>query len=260
MDMLRGRSAVSPQASTDLPLTHAKPWRHGRPPLRHGHCHPHSHQRGGWHCGGWASRRVVHRVLLALLALVVVTRLGTHLFGGPQPDLADLMRLNGDGPTVQPAAWRPDAETAAAQQPKLIPRIIHQTHAGGALPPRLRQYMASWRQLNPGWEVRLYTDQVRQGRAGRQLGVSLFAALPAKDWQLHSRLPAFISPSGEMQRSAPPLLLPCTHAEPCCCCRRCRRLLSTRQDCLDFVRHEFPDYLEAYRRLGRGVERADFFR
>lgn len=32
------------------------------------------------------------------------------------------------------------------------------------------------------------------------------------------------------------------------------------QDCLEFVRREFPQYLDAYRRLARGVERADFFR
>jgi hypothetical protein len=32
------------------------------------------------------------------------------------------------------------------------------------------------------------------------------------------------------------------------------------QDCLKYVQHEFPEYLDAYRSLSRGVERADFFR
>lgn len=32
------------------------------------------------------------------------------------------------------------------------------------------------------------------------------------------------------------------------------------QDCLEFVQREFPQYWEAYRWLGPGVERADFFR
>lgn len=31
-------------------------------------------------------------------------------------------------------------------------------------------------------------------------------------------------------------------------------------DCLDFVRREFPEYLDAYRRLAKDVERSDFFR
>lgn len=32
------------------------------------------------------------------------------------------------------------------------------------------------------------------------------------------------------------------------------------QACLDFVRREYPQYLEAYRRLDKPVERSDLFR
>lgn len=32
------------------------------------------------------------------------------------------------------------------------------------------------------------------------------------------------------------------------------------QECLEFVKHEFPEYLSAYKRLPRSVERSDFFR
>ena len=46
--------------------------------------------------------------------------------------------------------------------------------------------------------------------------------------------------------------LPSLHS----CCSLC----FPPQDCLAFVRREFPEYLEPYQRLGRGVERADFFR
>lgn len=32
------------------------------------------------------------------------------------------------------------------------------------------------------------------------------------------------------------------------------------RDCIEFVKHEFPEYLDAYRRLSKDVERSDFFR
>jgi mannosyltransferase OCH1-like enzyme len=124
-------------------------------------------------------------MLVALLCLLVFGRVGMHLLlREPQPELADLMRLDGDSANSAPAVWRLHGASASAQQlqkeqqPKLVPRIIHQTHAGGTLHPQLRQYMHSWRRMNPGWEVRLYTDQVR-----RRLANSSFVAMchPACD-------------------------------------------------------------------------------
>ncbi|KAK9810871.1 hypothetical protein WJX73_003773 [Symbiochloris irregularis] len=40
----------------------------------------------------------------------------------------------------------------------LIPRIIHQTYRSHDLPPRLVAYMQTWAEMNPGWEIRFYTD------------------------------------------------------------------------------------------------------
>lgn len=186
MDLLRGRcGAVSPRAQDHLPVTYVKPWKHMRHPPRYSMRSSAGSSSSGSH-GMAFTRRSARRLLLGALAAVLLMRLGAHLFSAPVPELEDLMRLDGDGPSV-PATWR---SNPASHQPKLIPRFIHQTLAGGTPPAAIRQYMASWRRLNPGWEVRVYTDQ----------------------------------------------------------------------DCLEFVRREFPEYLEAYRRLAKGVERADFFR
>lgn len=46
----------------------------------------------------------------------------------------------------------------------------------------------------------------------------------------------------------------------CSVLQRAHPLLLCLQDCLEFVRSELPEYLDAYRRLGKPVERANFFR
>lgn len=172
MEALRERCTSPPpllRRDDRLPLTHAKAWRQ----------HSGGRHRGG-HSHGRQAGRLRHlamRVLLALLAVAVTVRVAHHLFGSPEPQLEDLMRLYGDA--LAPGGGSATATIAsggggsssaanaaadAAQLPKLIPRIIHQTHAGGSaapVPTALLPYMASWRRLNPGWEVRLYNDQVR---------------------------------------------------------------------------------------------------
>ena len=73
---------------------------------------------------------------------------------------------------------------------KQIPKIIHQTYGSQSLSSTLRYFVQSWRELNPGWEIRFYDDEA----------------------------------------------------------------------CLNFVKQEFPEYLEAYLTLPKSVERSDFFR
>lgn len=80
---------------------------------------------------------------------------------------------------------------ALLSTPKLIPRIVHQTHRTKRFPRAARPLVASWRAANgDGWEVRFYD-----------------AAAAA-----------------------------------------------------NFVRREFPEYVEAYLALPKDVERADFFK
>ncbi|KAL4444209.1 hypothetical protein ABPG75_011946 [Micractinium tetrahymenae] len=193
MDVLRERCGGAAAHGGELPVVHTKAWRGSRHMGR-----PGSRRLSGYAASDAAAgapplhrRASAHLLLLALLGLAVLYRAGSHLLAAPQSELADLLRLDGDGPSTQQAAAAAAADAAAAKQPKLIPRILHQTFPGSGLPPpEMRRWMASWRVLNPGWEVRLYTDQ----------------------------------------------------------------------DCLEFVRREFPQYWDAYRWLGPGVERADFFR
>jgi hypothetical protein len=113
---------------------------------------------------------------------------GARLLGGPRTplQLSDLLQLSGDGERAAAARYSSEPRSA----PKLIPRILHQTYKTRAVPPEVGAYMRTWREANPGWEVRFYDDQ----------------------------------------------------------------------DCLDFVRREFPEYMDAYRRLRKDVERSDFFR
>ena len=40
----------------------------------------------------------------------------------------------------------------------LIPKIIHQTWKTTTIPRRFQGYVQSWKDLNPGWEYRLWTD------------------------------------------------------------------------------------------------------
>lgn len=42
---------------------------------------------------------------------------------------------------------------------KQIPKIIHQTYGSQALSSKLRYFVQSWRELNPGWEIRFYDDE-----------------------------------------------------------------------------------------------------
>lgn len=147
----------------------------------------------------WA-RRCALRSLAALTALLLVLHLA---YAGRLPvpgrlaglagaaasaaQLQDLVQLSGDGGPARAAA-----PFAAAPDlgPKLIPRILHQTYKTASVPEAVQRYMATWRALNPGWDVRFYDDH----------------------------------------------------------------------DCLDFVKREFPEYLDAYRQLDKDVERSDFFR
>ena len=73
-----------------------------------------------------------------------------------------------------------------ADDQKRIPRIIHRIDKAATPNP----YEASWRRLNPEWELKTWNDD----------------------------------------------------------------------SCLDFVRQEFPEYLDTYQALSRNIERSDFFR
>lgn len=44
------------------------------------------------------------------------------------------------------------------QAERLIPRIIHQTYGSDTLPWDLEMMTETWRQKNPGWEMRFYND------------------------------------------------------------------------------------------------------
>jgi mannosyltransferase OCH1-like enzyme len=47
---------------------------------------------------------------------------------------------------------------ATDTQPR-IPKIIHQIWLGGEVPVKYKQYMDSWRQFNPTWGYKLWTDK-----------------------------------------------------------------------------------------------------
>lgn len=195
LEVLRER-CCSPKGGpeTSLPVVHPKAWRHSRHAPRSSSWRhsPLGHSERYMAAAYGRRRRAVHFALLALLAVAVLGRAGMHLLTPPPPELADLQRLDGDWPSTQQHSADPAAAAAALKEAKLIPRILHQAYPGGVatlLAPQ-RRWMASWRALNPGWEVRLYSDQ----------------------------------------------------------------------QCLEFVQHEFPEYWEAYRRLGKGTERTHFFR
>ncbi|BCP54854.1 hypothetical protein K32_34710 [Kaistia sp. 32K] len=40
----------------------------------------------------------------------------------------------------------------------MIPRIVHQTWRDRDIPAAMREFVASWPRLHPGWEIRLWTD------------------------------------------------------------------------------------------------------
>ncbi len=194
MEALRERCTSPPprlRYDDQLPLTHA------------------GHKARRQHSGGRAAARgsrasrgrawhLTVRLLLALLAVAVTVRVAHHLFGSPEPQLEDLMRLYGDalapgggsgaanasGGSSSSKSSSATAVADAVQQPKLIPRIIHQIHAGSSaapVPTALLPYLASWRRLNPGWEVQLYDEQVR-GCASRNRGGWCARFLYAPSW------------------------------------------------------------------------------
>ena len=62
---------------------------------------------------------------------------------------------HGAGAATDPlAGTTPEGDPA----PLMIPRVIHQTYKSRAVPDGVRPLMASWTQLNPGWEMRFYDD------------------------------------------------------------------------------------------------------
>ncbi|PSC76567.1 glycosyltransferase family 32 [Micractinium conductrix] len=169
-DVLRERCcATSPRGEDNLPVVHPK-WRRGRrtvSPARRAHV-PHH---------GASSRLVVARALLCLAAAAVLLRAGTRLFAQPEPELDDLRRLQADGAGLWAAAATTDP--AAANEPMLIPRLIHQRlPAGGASQLPLAN---SWRRLNTGWELRLYSEQGCQAWVRREF---------PEYWETYRRLDA----------------------------------------------------------------------
>lgn len=120
-------------------------------------------------------------------SLVTIAYVPSYLGSSASAQLKDLVQLSGD---TNPSAVEGQYLSEADNAPKLIPRIIHQTYKTGQLPAEVKEFMATWRQMNPGWDMRFYDDR----------------------------------------------------------------------DCIEFVKHEFPEYLDAYRRLSKDVERSDFFR
>lgn len=100
--------------------------------------------------------RLALLVGLALTAAHVLRSSSLSLSpAGASDGLSALLGLYGDvDPLLQTRRDRasPDAT------PKLIPRIIHQTFKDRNVPPQARQYMRTWRSMNPGWEIRFYDD------------------------------------------------------------------------------------------------------
>lgn len=83
------------------------------------------------------------------------------------------------GPRWTTPQARPDAQRRDAA-PKLIPRILHQTHGSAALPPGVRPLLHSWRWHNADWEVRFYDDEACLRFVAREFPEYLdaFRALP----------------------------------------------------------------------------------
>ena len=83
------------------------------------------------------------------------------------------------GPRWTTPQARPDAQRRDAA-PKLIPRILHQTHGSAALPPGVRPLLHSWRWHNVDWEVRFYDDEACLRFVAREFPEYLdaFRALP----------------------------------------------------------------------------------
>ena len=83
------------------------------------------------------------------------------------------------GPRWTTPQARPDSQRRDAA-PKLIPRILHQTHGSAALPPGVRPLLHSWRWHNADWEVRFYDDEACLRFVAREFPEYLdaFRALP----------------------------------------------------------------------------------
>lgn len=141
-----------------------------------------------------------------------------------------LLQLSGDGDPAAAAQRYVATDTA----PKLIPRIIHQTYKTGAVPERVAQFMRTWVAANPGWCV-----------AGQRAAWAdvLCLGLGQLPWRVQRAL------GGGSWAEGVSLLTECRDVR-----------FYDDHDCLDFVKREFPEYLDAYRRLSKDVERSDFFR
>lgn len=106
--------------------------------------------------------RKLLRILAATIAILLALQLSSalltslSLLGPNSADLSDLMELIGNGVPASAAHY----SSEAGDVPKLIPRIIHQTYRTRQLPDVVKQYMNTWRDMNPGWEIRFYDDQV----------------------------------------------------------------------------------------------------
>lgn len=53
----------------------------------------------------------------------------------------------------------PALATAATLAPPVIPRVVHQSWRDAAVPDALAGWRSSWQEQNPGWELRLWTDE-----------------------------------------------------------------------------------------------------
>lgn len=110
-----------------------------------------------------AKKRRALKLLLAALAIVLAVHVssgllrGLSLLGPNSADLSDLLELIGNGVPASSVHYSSEAQDV----PKLIPRIIHQTYRTRQVPDVVKRYMQSWKDMNPGWEVRFYDDQVK---------------------------------------------------------------------------------------------------
>jgi len=64
---------------------------------------------------------------------------------------------NGAGTAVRGSAGSEEAARPAG--PPAIPRVVHQSWRDAAVPDEVSGWRRSWREQNPGWEVRLWTDE-----------------------------------------------------------------------------------------------------
>ena len=65
-------------------------------------------------------------------------------------------------------------------RPRRIPQHIHQTYSSASVPRKFRGWVASWKQLNPGWKHTLWADAECAAFVARHFPeyAAAFAALP----------------------------------------------------------------------------------